>query len=433
MNQLIAGSRKIDLLKNGYFSYLVAMISMIVLPLHVKFLPPFMILWVLFRMLESGFQVNLLKESSTSVKILFGLFILYYLWQAVGLIYSSDKNMGLSNLFGRISLILFPVVLFVPGEWINNKTKVLVRIFAFSTFLFMLFCFIYAFYQSIHIQNGTWTFDPKPDKYNWQNYFYSSELTLSQHPTYIAMYVLFSALICFESYFDYKVKFLYRIFWLILGVLLSVSQYYLSSRAGILTSLILMPVYFIIKLKQFSKRKFAWVWIILIIIAIVPFVVKNKRVDYLFGRFSQNQVGYERKDDPRIIIWKSSLEVARKNLILGVGIGDVRTQLTQEYLRIGEEQMAKIKYNAHNQFLEVLLENGIIGLTIFVSIFICMIYTALKDSNLLYMMFILIIFLFFLFETVLYRLAGVTFFALFSFLLIYFRTNPISGIPDTEK
>ncbi len=423
MNQIINRKVNIELLRKGYFSYLVAIITVIILPIYVKFIPPFMILWGICRMLESRFQVKLQWKSKTSIKILFVLFIIYYLWQAVGLIYSTDIKMGLLNLFGRLSLVLFPIVLIFPGEMIKNKIKILIRVFAISTFLFMLFCFSYAYYKSVNLQNGIWTFNPHPGEYNWLSYFYSSELTLSQHPSYIAMYVLLSVFICFESYFDYSLKFKRRVLWLILGFILLLSQYFLSSRAGILASLILIPIYLIIKLKQLGKRKFAWIWIILIIIAISPLVVKNQRVDYLYGRLFQEQVGYERKKDPRLIIWKSGLEIARKNLLLGVGIGDVRAELSAEYQRIGEEQMAIERFNAHNQFLEVLVENGIIGLVLFVSIFIFIFYIAFSGNNLLYIMFILMIFMFFLFESVLYRLAGVSFFALFSFLLIYVKMD----------
>lgn len=422
-----------NLLKRGFLSFLTALLTVIILPIHVKYLPPLMILWGIFWIMENHFQLTMISRSRKSFKVLFILFIIYYAWQAISLIYTNDTKMGLSNLFGRLSLILFPMVLIIPGEMIKDKIKTLVRIFAISTSLFLLFCFSYAFYRSMHLQNGLWTFNPHPGEYVWLSYFYSSELTLSEHPSYIAMYVLLSVFICFESFFDFSMKLRSRVLWLILGFLLLISQYFLSSRAGILICLILTPLYLIIKLKQLGKRKFAWIWIILLIIALLPLIVKNQRVDYLYGRLINKQEGYERKEDPRFTIWKSALEIARKNKLMGVGIGDVRTELSSEYMRIGEDQMAKERFNAHNQFLEVLVENGIIGLAIFVSIFICMFYIAFSDNNLLYIMFILIIFIFFLFETVLYRFAGVSFFPLFSFLLIYTKTNKKIEQSDYDK
>ena len=408
---------------NGGLTFIFCLLSVVILPTYIHYLPPVMILWVLFWILDnrSGFKKDIFIGNKAA--ILFSLCIFYYLWQAVGLIYTTDTKMGLSNLFGRLSLVLFPLVLIFPGAMIKNNIKTLIRIFVISTFLFMLFCFSYALYRSVNLQDGLWTFNSHPEESVWLNHFYSSELTVSQHPSYIAMYVLLSTFICFESYFDFSLKSKSRILWLILGFLLLMSQYFLSSRAGILINLILIPSYFIIKFRQLGRKKSVWLWIILILIALAPLVVKNQRVDYLLGSVFNKQVDYERKKDPRFLIWESSLKIAQKNLLFGVGIGDVRTELAQEYERIGEVAMAKERLNAHNQFLEVLLENGIIGLLLFISIFVSMFYIAFSEKNLLYGLFILMIFMFFLFETALYRLAGVSFFALFSFLLIYTKTN----------
>src|SRR5450759_162760 len=408
---------------SGGLTFIFCLLSVVILPTYIHYLPPVMILWVLFWILDnrSGFKKDIFIGNKAA--ILFSLFIFYYLWQAVGLIYTTDTKMGLSNLFGRLSLVLFPLVLIFPGAMIKNNIKTLIRIFVISTFLFMLFCFSYALYRSVNLQDGLWTFNSHPEESVWLNHFYSSELTVSQHPSYIAMYVLLSTFICFESYYDFSLKSKSRIMWLILGFLLLISQYFLSSRAGILINLILIPSYFIIKFRQLRRNKSVWLWIILILIELAPLVVKNQRVDYLLGSIFNKQVGYERKKDARFLIWESSLKIAQKNLLFGVGIGDVRTELAQEYERIGEVAMAKERLNAHNQFLEVLLENGIIGLLLFISIFVSMFYIAFSEKNLLYGLFILMIFMFFLFETALYRLAGVSFFALFSFLLIYTKTN----------
>jgi O-antigen ligase len=419
MNSIIIERDLGNLLKKGYFSFVIALVTVIILPIHVQYLPPFMIMWGICWILENYFRINIIWNSRTSYKILLFLFIAYYLWQIAGLIYTTDTKMGLLNLFSRLSLVLFPLVLIFPGETIKSRVKILIRIFALSSFLFMLFCFGYALYKSVSLKDGLWYFNHHPSEYPWLSYFYSSDLTLSQHPSYIAMYVLLSAFICFESWFDDSLKFLQRICWLIVGFFLFICQYFLSSRAGILISLILVPFYFILTFKRLGIKKFAWVWIILIIVVLLPVIVKNQRMDFLYRSVFNKQVGTENKKDPRFLIWESTLNIVRKNLLIGVGIGDVRTELTIEYRRIGEDEMAKQRFNAHNQFLEVLLENGIIGFVIFISIFICMLYIAFSDKNLLYGFFIIMMVIFFMFETVLYRLAGVTFFSLFSFLLIH--------------
>lgn len=420
MSSLIRLNNYNELLKEGYFSYWAAIFCLIIMPIHVQFLPPFMILWALCWLIEkikTGFSINYTSSESK----LFGLFIIYYLWQFISLLYTTDIKLGFENLFGRLSLLLFPLLLIAPGAMIKDKIKTLSGVFAISTFLFMVLCFIIAFIRSCSFIDGNFTFNTHPGEAFWLSYFYSAQLTVNQHPTYISMYVLLSTIFSFELGFDLLQKKTVRMFWLILGVSLVLFQYFISSRAGILACMIILPVYFGFKINKLKKYKFLWIWIIVLVLALIPLLQKNQRVDYIIGNFFQNKVDYERKDDPRLIIWKSAFNIIEENILVGVGIGDVRAALSAEYERIGEESMAKERFNAHNQFIEVFLENGLIGFLIFISIFAYMFYISFRDSSFIQVIFLILIIIFFMFETMLYRFAGVSFFSLFSFLILYLK------------
>jgi O-antigen ligase len=138
--------------------------------------------------------------------------------------------------------------------------------------------------------------------------------------------------------------------------------------------------------------------------------------------FSSETGVYHKNNDPRVTIWKSTFKLIVKNPVLGVGIGDARNELTGEYKRAGEEALQASRFNAHNQFLEIALESGIIGLIMFLGICGWMIYLAFLYKNLLLGLFMFMMSIFFMFETILYRLAGVEFFALFSFLLLHIES-----------
>jgi O-antigen ligase len=415
------------LIDGGYCTYLSAILTVAIMPVHVQYLPPFMILWCLSMIVENYSKFHLVLTIEKKIRVLFILFILYYMWQIVGLIYSADIRMGLLNLFGRLSLLLFPLVLIFPGEQIRKNSKKLLKIFAFSTSIYLLFCFINALFRSVNLQDGILAFNPHPKESPWLSYFFSSDLTASQHPSYIAMYVLMSTFICLESWFDVSISVRKRIWWLILGLSLIATQYFLSSRSGILNSFILVPVYFIFKLRRTGRNKFSWLLILTAVLILLPLIVKNQRVDNLYSKIRNSQNATERIDDPRFKIWYSSLKLASDNLLLGVGIGDARTSLALEYKKQGEENMANERFNAHNQFLEVIIEGGVIGLILFISVYIYMFYIGFSDKNLLYIIFLLMTLLFFQFETMLYRLAGVSFFALFSFLLVQNKVNQIAA------
>jgi O-antigen ligase len=411
-----------DLLNKDKLSYVFALLSVIVMPIYVDYLPPLMILWFLSRVLENLYRKeNFIKVERTYL-YLFILVILFFLWQVTGLFYSDDTHMAWLNIFSRLSLVLFPVVLLNPGTEVKSKAPLLIKIFAFSTFLYLVFCFGYAFFRSVSFTTGQLIFNPVPPDYKWLNYFFGSDLTIWHHPTYVAMYVLFSVIAALESFFDTNLKLKFRMLWLFLSVFLLASLYFLSSRSAILAGIVLISFYIVVKLNDLGKKTLLWLWIFLMLIIVAPFLISvvNHKQNNINTFFFSQQASNKAERDPRNVIWRSSLEVAENNLLLGLGIGDVRTELTKEYLRIGQTNMAKVRLNAHNQFLEILLESGIIGLTFFAGFFAYMIFVAINKRNLLYGSFLLMMLMFFMFESVLYRLAGMTFFSLFSFLLLLY-------------
>ena len=133
--------------------------------------------------------------------------------------------------------------------------------------------------------------------------------------------------------------------------------------------------------------------------------------------------------ESRLVIWKSSLHIARHNLAFGVGTGDIQDELNKEYKLMADKDLAvENNLNAHNQYLEVLIENGCIGILLFLSLFAMMIYISVREGNLIYLIFTLIVFVSFMFETMLNRLAGVSFFSIFSFLLLNIKRQNIAKI-----
>jgi len=421
MNALWGKNKFSCYLEEGSLSFICAIISVIILPIHVYFIAPFMILWVICWILENYQRFNKIFKIRRSYLLLFILVLAFYFWQAIGVFYSDDTQMAFLNLFGRLSFILFPIVLIYPGIQIKKRIGFLTSLFALSTFFYMIFCFGYALYKSLNIVEGTLVFDAIPQDYIWLNYFYGSDLTLTQHPSYISMYVLLSSVISLEAFFNYSQRFWVRLGWLVIGIILLLSLYFLSSRAAILIGIIMLSLYFGLKLNEIGKKKLTWLMVIFLVIAVsyVTFKLADQSQNSIKSLFFSQQANNKLTRDPRSVIWKSALDVSGKNLLVGVGIGDVRNELAREYYKRGEVNMAKERLNAHNQFLEILLESGIIGLGIFLLIITIMFYIAFVDKNIIYGVFLVTIILFFLFESILYRLAGVTFFSLFSFLLIH--------------
>ena len=408
---------------NGGPTFIFCLLSVAILPVHIHYLPPVMILWILFWILEnrSGLKKDMFIGNKAA--ILFFLFIFFYFWQISGTFYADSLNTGIERLVKRLSFILFPLVLFYPGKRIIKNIGLITRIFAVCTFIYVVFCIGNAFHNSIIIQNSNWIFNPHPVDFDYENYFYSSRLSSPVHPSYLAMYIVMSILISLESLFTNSLNRIRKGMWASVILIFFIVLYLISARAGILAGLIIFPIYFLIKFyAKFPK------WLILIMLGILSFVFfvvakKNEKVSSSLEGISREKFDETLKNDPRLLIWKSALGVVRKNFLIGVGTGDASEKLKEEFIERGYVNGFYGNLNAHNQFLEILLENGLIGLIIFLAILVYMSYIAITQHNLLLGMFIVSTIIFFIFETMLNRLGGVSFFALFSFLLIYTKTK----------
>jgi O-antigen ligase len=408
-----------DLIQQGRLTFFSCLLSVIIIPVKVDFLPPIMILWVVAWIIENNQRFNQIWNLKDPAVLLFIGFALYFCWYLTGLIYTEDLHNGKLLIFRRLSFIVFPFVLIFPGDFIKKRIGLILKIFCLSTLSYILFSLLFAFIRSVYISNGSITFNPHPPDYTYENYFFGTQFAFSQHPTYLAMYVVFSIFIAFEAFFDRKLRPLRRILYLLAVLTFLISLFLLSSRAGILSALILLPVFLFFRFRQKKKWWFQLLIIITAVCTLTVLFLNNDRLKYYFPEVPETSVVEKVMLDNRIPIWKSSIDVIKKNLFLGVGAGDASHQIQKEYLKNGYTEAYYNNLNAHNQYLEVLVGTGLIGFLIFGSILLYMIKRMISDRNLLFGLFILNILIFFLFESILNRIAGITFFSLFAFLLLH--------------
>jgi O-antigen ligase len=408
-----------NVIRNGGLTYYFCLLSVIILPVYIHYLPAVMILWVLFWIIENRSALKKDIITNNKAAILFFIFIAFFLWQILGLFLAESLSTGFERLFKRLSFLLFPLVLFYPGSRIIKNIDLIIKVFAICTFIYIVYCFGNALHHSLIIQNHNWIFNPHPSDYDFENYFYGARLSDPVHPSYLSMYIVISVLISFESLFDDSITYLKKGLWISMIVVFIVVIYLLSARAGILAAVIVFPVYFLFKFYARYPKWIAFFGLVTLAVILAVVAKKNERISSSIEGVSQQNFNETLKNDPRLLIWKSALGVIRKNLILGVGTGDATNELKEEFISRGYVNGFYDNLNAHNQFLEILLENGLIGLILFLGILVYMAYIAINQHNLLLGMFLVTTVIFFIFETMLNRLAGVSFFALFSFLLIY--------------
>ena len=108
-------------LRKGGLTLSLCLITSFILPVYVHLLPPFLILWVLCWLFENGHDLKKIFSIRNRSAFLFFLFIIFFLWQLSGLLQAESINIGIERMVKRLPFILFPLVLFYPGDRITKN------------------------------------------------------------------------------------------------------------------------------------------------------------------------------------------------------------------------------------------------------------------------------------------------------------------------
>lgn len=112
----------------------------------------------------------------------------------------------------------------------------------------------------------------------------------------------------------------------------------------------------------------------------------------------------------RLVLWESAMK-ANPDLIFGVGTGD-KALLNNYYTSHGLEKFAKENYNSHNQFIQILFTNGVLGLLALLILIARPIYLSIRHQDVLGTLVFFPFLIYGVTEVFLGRYQGIVFFAL---------------------
>lgn len=379
--------------------------------------------WIFVNPIKQKIQI---LRSNKLIWLFSFLFIIY----VIGLIYGDFKS-GIFELEKRLSLIIFPIVLGTIPEISPRKIKIVLLSFSVSCILISLICLIHTFYTNysqgivffsdqfytdysygvIYSYNNSWLFS---NEHLTKNYGF--------HPSYFSIYAIFSIFILFHTLFENKKhNILTKLFLILAIVYLLIFNFFLASRIGIVSLLILL----IGGILFFSYKKhklLAGIIVTIVFIFITSLVLQlfppiKEKFKSLITSNSQNfQFS---GGSGRFELWESTFEVIDENLFLGIGTGDLQPALQKKYESKKFVIPARYHYNPHNQFLDITGTLGIIGLMVFL---VCLFYSffiSYKTKNYIYLTFI-VLFIFISFvECTLAVQKGVVWFAFFNSLFAF--------------
>lgn len=326
----------------------------------------------------------------------------------------------------RLILIIAPAIFaFNPFLLAEKLRWTIYRSFILGNILAIVICLGRAVVRSIHYETEGWYFNPKviQDNYDFLessvmggNFFFGSEFSWFLHTTYFGMYIVLTQALLYEI-LKSKTERKHKLFLTASYALLFIPLFLLSSRAAILSSL-LLTFYILITSKVAVKLKF----LIITALAITSmlFFLFNPRLKDLTDSFLNSEQILNPKAKYghalRLLSWDASIDVVKNNWLFGVGEANKETVLIEKYVEKGYDFPAQERLNSHNQYFDFLFSGGIIGLSLFVAGLGALMIRAIRQDNFLLGIFVGLIAFNALFENVLTLYSGIVFFSLFIIL-----------------
>jgi hypothetical protein len=402
------------------------------LPLKPSINSIFIILLVLFWVFEGGWKEKFYRfKTNLPLVLLVGFFFLNFL----GLAYSSNFAIGIKEIETKLSLLVLPMVI---GSSISIQSIYydrVINLFVFSCIVTGAICLGFAFYQNYlegfdfeRIYSGIVHNKYKDTVYPYVNNYYFTYDFLTRplkiHPIYYSMFFNFSlaALVMRNSLFN-QYPILRTIFLIFIFILILL----LSSRTQTGITFFLIPTILVFDFLRTRKKSFLLINMALIF-TLGFFIISQNRIiktriyealdfssDYKTNLYGGRSLRVEK--------WKCALLVVKDNLLIGTGTGDENEALYQKYKETGLTIALKEKYNAHNQFLQTLMAQGLLGLVLLLSIFYFTIKYGLRRRNFMLVVFTLIFFISCSTESMFLTQKGAVFFSFFASLLLR-RSEP---------
>ena len=379
-------------------NYYLFLLLAFIIPLDSKLIPPIIILLFVSSLLNGSFKF---KEKKGILAL-----ALLYVTYVVGLIYSSNLKYGLFDLEVKLSLLLFPLVFFISKIEMKTVADNILNSFIDGCFVASILSLVSAAIQYYLYSNI--------------NSFFYGELALYGHSSYMALFLCFSSALIYIKNIKQGNKISFPKKDLFLLALFSLIIFFLVSKTGIISILLIhfgFIGYLIIKNKLYLKGTVALVLISTLLFAgYKAFPEVNNRFNELFNTVFSESKELNSTSSIRTAIWKTSLNILTEHPF-GVGTGDVKDVLVENYVKSGLDYAAEKELNAHNQFLQIALATGILGLLVLMIMIFYPLYYAIKNKHIIYMVFLGLIIINFLTEAMLETLAGVVFFAFFNTML----------------
>jgi len=341
------------------------------------------------------------------------LFFSFYVLHLIGLMYSSNWMEGMQRVETKLPLLVFPLILFSFPVKNQEGISAILKSYIFGCLVASVYCFMNGFLK--YLETGE----------NWMAYKKLGSF-LGFHPTYFSMYLSFAFFIVL-FFLIKKIKIhsiKYKIGSGILAGWFFIMILLLSSRMTILPTVSIVGISFLTWM-YFQQKLLQGFGISILAIVLLLFSIKNlpsvnQRTQATINS-AINKDSTKVNRAPRINLWNAAFTVIKENLIIGTGTGDMQDELVKIYQERNYERALQDNFNPHSQYLQTTATLGIIGGVMLLIYLMIPFWFAFQQKDYLYLLFLSLVMMSFLTESVLQTQRGTLFFGFFhTFLAMRF-------------
>ncbi len=363
------------------------------------------------------------KKSITKKRLLFILlFTSLYLVTIVDFFYSANTNEALLGLQRKSPLLLFPVAFGFSSIYSKKTIQTILYTFSFAFAMFCLSCigkglinlFLTGSYNDL---TG-----------------YSLIALKDMYPFLTGVFCIFcisyhlSRILSDRIYF-YTDLLLVFIFWIMLLLL---------SNAMCLFIGIIITLNYILKILKSRWQKILSLTISILVLVSAITLNKDLRIKLTALTNFSNQNRIQLDSDTslgrtwdgkalRLAIWECSRELIYQNFFWGLGSGDVQDELQKVYEKRKFYFASRYnRYNAHNQYIQQFLANGIIGFTALLCCIFIPLFSKLPYKKQFLINFLIIFGAICLTESILEVNKGIVWYSFFNSIFVFSENRTAS-------
>ncbi len=321
---------------------------------------------------------------------------IFFFLSLLGTMYTDNLKGASSDIVHKLPFIIFPLVLFTIPIKQRTLTQTY-RYFSYGVVASSLSALLKALYFKY---------------YDLGNYLYYHEFTLftGKHSTYYALFLVLAFLYFYQQVLIHKKQRILNGFVLLFLLLM---LYVISNRISLISLAIGVVISTFPQLNK--KAKFGFILLLLsgfVIMINTPSFKKRFSPNYLKAK-KLSEFDLRKKHIKAVVI-----TIAENNILIGKGTEASRENLYRKYKQYGYHDAYVFKYNAHNQFLEIGLNFGLLGVFSLLMALLYQLKIIIKSKNYFLLAVFFSIMTFMLTESILERQSGIVIFSLFMSILL---------------